>query len=112
MPAVLRARRGVAAVLVPVLATLAGVGWLYLLKDVGLLDAGPAVGGALPLERLAGDDAQPLLRVLAAWIPAAAAGAAALSALTQLRPASRGIVAGAPAPGAPLRPRAPPGGGV
>jgi hypothetical protein len=50
----------------------AGIGWLYLLRGAGALAAGPSVRGALPLQQLAGDDGQPLLRLLAAWLPAGA----------------------------------------
>lgn len=50
----------------------AAVGWLYLLRGVGVLAAGPGVPGALPLEQLAGVDDQPVLRLLVVWIPAGA----------------------------------------
>lgn len=48
----------------------AGVGWLYLLRGVGAVAAGPRVSGALPLEELARHGAQPLLRMAVAWLPA------------------------------------------
>ena len=47
-----------------------GIGWLYVLHDAGALGAGPRVPEALPLQRLAGGAAQPLLRLTAAWLPA------------------------------------------
>ena len=47
---------------------LAGYGWLYVLRGLGWLGAGPAVGDALPLLQLAGFDGQPLLRVVVAWL--------------------------------------------
>jgi hypothetical protein len=59
----------------PVVAT----GWLYLLRGVGVFDVGPHVTGALPLQQLAGDDDQPLVRLLLAWLPAGGLGSAALS---------------------------------
>jgi hypothetical protein len=73
------------------------IGWLYLLRDIGALRLGPDVAGALPLQQLAGGDAQPLLRLALAWIPAGALAARALaagSALTrQARVAAVGLVA-------------------
>ena len=63
-------------------------GWLYLLRDAGVLDLGPDVRGALPLQQLAGSDGQPLLRLLLVWIPAGALAAAALTT-SRLRPARR-----------------------
>jgi hypothetical protein len=61
--------RGLALVATVVVAVLAGIGWLYLLRDSGVLAAGPALPEALPLQRLAGDAAQPLGRMAAAWLP-------------------------------------------
>ncbi len=51
------------------LAPVAGVGLVYLLRDAAIAGSGPRVSGALPLEQLAGADAQPLLRMVVAWIP-------------------------------------------
>jgi hypothetical protein len=48
--------------------TAAGVGCLDLLRRAGLLDFGPPVSGALPLQRLAGSDAQPFARMAVAWV--------------------------------------------
>jgi hypothetical protein len=62
----------------------AGAGWLELLRRSGALAAGPRITGALPLDRLAGHDAQPLLRVLAAWIPAGLACGLALAGWSRL----------------------------
>jgi hypothetical protein len=67
------------------LAVVAGVGWLYLLRSSALFGAGPRLQGALPLQQLAGDDAQPLLRMAAAWLPAGAVGGLALSRLARVR---------------------------
>jgi hypothetical protein len=61
--------RGAALVATVVVAVLAGIGWLYLLRDSGLLGGGPALAEALPLQRLAGDAAQPLGRMVVAWLP-------------------------------------------
>ncbi|MDQ6749194.1 MAG: hypothetical protein M3Z33_00335 [Actinomycetota bacterium] len=55
------------------------MGWLYLLRDLGLLDAGPKLGGALPLEQLARADDQPLLRLGLAWLPAGLVAGLALA---------------------------------
>jgi hypothetical protein len=49
---------------------LGGLGWLFLLRRVGVLSAGPTLAEALPLQRLAGGAAQPLLRLVVAWLPA------------------------------------------
>jgi hypothetical protein len=48
-------------------APFAGLGWLYLLRDVGWFGFGPAVPDSLPLLQLAGFSAQPLARVVVAW---------------------------------------------
>jgi hypothetical protein len=66
-------------------AVVAGVGWLYQLRATGLLGAGPRLAGALPLQQLAGDDAQPLLRMAAAWLPAGALAGLALGRLGHVR---------------------------
>ena len=57
-----------AAVPVVGVASIAGVGWTYVLRQDGLLGAGPKVSDALPLLQLAGADAQPLTRVAVAWL--------------------------------------------
>jgi hypothetical protein len=49
---------------------LCGVGAVYGLRRLGVLAYGPDVAGALPLQRLAGSDGQPLLRMAGAWVPA------------------------------------------
>lgn len=83
---------GAAAIILAAVA--AGTGWQYLLRSVGVLDAGPGVTGALPLQRLAGQDTQPLLRVLAAWLPAGLATGFALGSVAGLRRPTRAAVAG------------------
>ena len=50
--------------------TCAGIGWLYLLRHAGALAGGPDLTDALPLQRLAGGDAQPLARIAVAFLPA------------------------------------------
>lgn len=55
------------------------MGWLYLLRQGNLLDAGPRLSRALPLEQLARGDGQPLARVAVAWLPAGAAAGLALA---------------------------------
>lgn len=64
--------------LLAVLALAAGMGWLYLLRDLGQFDIGPKLAGALPLEQLARADDQPLVRVALAWLPAGALAGLAL----------------------------------
>ncbi len=66
------------------LTVIAATGWLYILRSAGLLNFGPAVPGALPLEQLARADAQPLARLLAVWLPAGWIAARAVGAGTQL----------------------------
>src|SRR5439155_4733245 len=73
----------------------AGVGWLYLLRDLGALAAGPRIGEALPLQRLAHEDAQPLARLVAAWLPAGLLAGAALRALGAVGHRRRAAAAGA-----------------
>jgi hypothetical protein len=70
--------RALLAVLVAVLATVAGIGWLYALRGLGWLNAGPRIPDSLPLLQLAGFDAQPLARLLVAWIPCGALAGALL----------------------------------
>src|SRR4051794_36094664 len=79
-----RAIAGIAACAAVVVAVAAGTGWLYLLRDVHGLGAGPRLQGALPLQQLAGGDAQPLARMIVAWLPAGLALGLALRALTRL----------------------------
>lgn len=90
------ARAALAAATV-LIATAAGLGWLYLLRDSDLLAAGPVLRDALALDRLAGGDAQPLLRVLAAFVPAGVFAGLALRALTPLGRTARALVAALPA---------------
>lgn len=71
------------------LAVVAGVGWLYLLRGVGALGIGPKIAGALPLEQLAGGAAQSLLRLVVAWVPAGVAAGLALAIGTRLSPSRR-----------------------
>jgi hypothetical protein len=80
--------------LVILLTVAAGAGWLELLRRSGAFAAGPRITGALPLDRLARHDAQPLLRVLAAWVPAGLAAGAALLALTGWSRPARGLLVG------------------
>jgi hypothetical protein len=79
-----------------VAATLAGVGWLYLLRGAGVLDLGPHVREALPLQRLAGQDAQPLGRLVVAWLPAGLVAGAGLRALGIRRRLARVALAAVP----------------
>src|SRR5581483_3700680 len=68
-----------------VVAVAAAVGWLYLLDRVHALSIGPRAGGALPLEELASRGAQPLGRMVLAWVPAGVAAALALLKLARTR---------------------------
>lgn len=73
--------RPLAGVVVVTGSALAGVGWLYLLTKTAATAEGPRLGGALPLQQLAGGASQPVSRIVLAWLPAGALGGAALSAL-------------------------------
>ena len=73
-----RVTRPAAALLVALAVTAAGIGWLDLMRRSGALPDGPHLSETLPLQRLAGSAAQPLARVIAAWLPAGLAGGAAL----------------------------------
>jgi hypothetical protein len=61
-----------------------GFGWLYLLRNVGVLNLPPRVPGALALQQLAGDDAQPLARMALAWIASGTLIGAALPGVSRL----------------------------
>jgi hypothetical protein len=87
--------RGALAAATVLAATVAGVGWLYLLFRTAGLDAGPRLSGALPLQQLAGSDAQPLARLAVAWLPAGLAAGGALAALTRLGPVARAVAVAA-----------------
>jgi hypothetical protein len=65
-------------------AVVAGTGWLYLLRDLHGLAFGPAFSGALPLQQLAGGDAQPLGRMVVAWLPTGLALGVVLGAATRM----------------------------
>jgi hypothetical protein len=79
-----------------VAATLAGVGWLYLLRGASVLDLGPHLREALPLQRLAGQDGQPLARLVVAWLPAGVVAGAGLRALGVRRRWARAGLAALP----------------
>ena len=85
MSVVRGAGRGAAVLLAALLAAAAGLGWLYATRNV--LAGGPTASQALPLEHLAGRDAQPLLHLVPVWIAVGAAMAALLGALRVARPA-------------------------
>lgn len=84
------AARGTGMALVLLLGLLAGIGWLYALRGLGWLDAGPRVRDALPLLQLPGLDAQPLARLALAWI---AAGAITALPMLRLGRAPRALIA-------------------
>lgn len=81
--------RPVAAAGVALGGTAAGIGWLYLLRHAGSLSEGPRIGEALPLQRLAGGDAQPLARLVVAWLPAGLISGVVLAAAGFRRRAGR-----------------------
>ena len=65
------------------LAPVAGVGLLYLLRNGGVAHLGPNAAGALPLEQLDGTDGQPLARMALAWLPVGLASGALIGALVR-----------------------------
>ena len=79
-----------AVVIVVGAAVAGGIGWLYALRHVGVLKAGPRLPDALPLQRLAGGAAQPLARVIAAWLPAGLVAGLGVGLVTRLRRPGRG----------------------
>lgn len=73
---------------------LAGTGWLYVLRGLHWLGAGPRIGDSLPLLQLASFDGQPLLRVLVAWGLAGALTGIALVQTPRHRRAALALIAG------------------
>lgn len=65
------------------LAAVAGVGLLYLLRNGGVAPLGPKAAGALPLEQLDGTDGQPLARMALAWLPVGLASGALIGAFAR-----------------------------
>ena len=92
-----RALRLVVAVPAALAVVVGATGIVYLEREAHLLGLGPAVRGALPLQQLAGGEAQPLLRVAAAF---GAVGLAAALILRRLGRASRAASISVPALGA------------
>jgi hypothetical protein len=88
----MRLLRGLAVVVVVLAAVGGGIGWLYALRHVHALRMGPRLTDALPLQRLAGGAAQPLARVVVAWLPTGVAAGFALALVSHLRRPARGAV--------------------
>jgi hypothetical protein len=80
-----RVAREAAGWLAAVVAVIAGIGLLYLLRHAQPLAFGPRLRGALPLQQLAGGARQPLGRLAAAWLPAGLAAGIVLAHLSRLR---------------------------
>jgi hypothetical protein len=85
--------RGLAVVVVLLAAVGGGIGWLYALRHLHVLNVGPKLTDALPLQRLAGGAAQPLGRIVAAWLPTGIAAGFALAVIAPLGRAVRAAVA-------------------
>jgi hypothetical protein len=62
----------------------AGIGWVYVMRQLHVLSLGPRLDGALPLQQLAGGDDQPLIRLIAAWLPAGVVAGVVLVRLARL----------------------------
>ncbi len=84
---------GFAVCVTVVAAVTAGTGWLYILRHDHALALGPRFHGALPLQQLAGGDAQRLGRIAAAWVPAGLVLGLALAVLTRLPRYGRAAIA-------------------
>jgi hypothetical protein len=84
--------RGAAVVAMVLVAVAGGIGWLYALRHVGGLKIGPRLTDALPLQRLAGGAAQPLARIIAAWLPAGLVAGVGVGLVSRLRRPARGLV--------------------
>lgn len=76
---------GLAATAVTAVSVFGGLGWLYLLFKAGLVGWGPHLGGALPLQQLAGSSGQPIVRVAVAWLSAGAIAGVVVARLTSWR---------------------------
>ena len=85
--------RGIAVVVVMLAAVAGGIGWLYGLRHLHVLKIGPRLTDALPLQRLAGGAAQPLGRVIGAWLPTGIAAGFALAMVARLQRLVRAAVA-------------------
>lgn len=79
----MKAARSAAGWLIATASVVAGVGLAYLLRDSAVLDFGPRVAGALPLQQLAGGESQPLARMAVAWLCAGGVAGLALATLTR-----------------------------
>ena len=84
--------RGAAIVLIVLAAVAAGIGWLYALRHIGALRVGPRFADALPLQRLAGGSAQPLGRLVVAWVPAGLVAGLGIALVSRLNRVARGGV--------------------
>lgn len=93
MSVLARAGRAVAGAAIALLTVLGGLGILYLLRQARAPAIGPLVAGALPLQQLAGDAAQPLASVVVAYTVAGAAAGLALSSLARMRAEAAVLVA-------------------
>jgi hypothetical protein len=78
-----------------VVALVAAVGWLYVLRGTRSFVAGPNVNDSLPLLQLAGFDAQPLLRVAVAFLPSGIVAGVALRRFGRISRAMIAAVLGA-----------------
>ena len=83
--------RSAAGWMIATVSVVAGVGLTYLLRDAAVLDFGPRVKGALPLQQLAGGESQPLARLAIAWLCAGAVAGLALATLTRSRTLPRTV---------------------
>ena len=83
--------RGAAIVVIVFASVAAGIGWLYVLRHVAVLRVGPRFPDALPLQRLAGGAAQPLGRMVVAWLPAGVIAALGIGLVSGLHRVARSL---------------------
>jgi hypothetical protein len=86
--------RTVAALLIAIAGLLAATGWLYALRGLHWLGFGPRVADALPLLQLASADAQPIVRVVVAWMLGGALTGVALLGTPAWRRAGFALIVG------------------
>jgi lysyl-tRNA synthetase class 2 len=89
-----RSARWLGLLVVAVAAAPSALGLLYLLRDGRLLAAGATLAGALPLQQLNGDAAQPLLRVALAFASAGLAAGALVGMLARSRALAAALAIG------------------
>lgn len=84
--------RGIAVFLIVLVSVAAGIGWLYALREIHALKVGPKLTDALPLQRLARGAAQPLGRLIVAWLPTGIVAGFGISLVSRMGRPARALV--------------------